>query len=132
MTRSFFDPKKVKVTGNPIRTTYPVDKKVNKLMTCKWANQSHCLIFGGSQGARAINQFVSAQYNWFIERQISVIHILGPAESIHTETPYPKFIQTKDKKVHVAIIDYVEDMKQLYDWADYVISRSGATSIAEL
>ncbi|OSY37329.1 MULTISPECIES: UDP-N-acetylglucosamine--N-acetylmuramyl-(pentapeptide) pyrophosphoryl-undecaprenol N-acetylglucosamine transferase [Pseudonocardia] len=78
------------------------------------------LVFGGSQGARTLNDAVAESLPAFTERGISVLHAYGrngtPAD------PRPGYFPTP----------YIERMDLAYAAADVVLGRSGMTTVAEL
>jgi UDP-N-acetylglucosamine--N-acetylmuramyl-(pentapeptide) pyrophosphoryl-undecaprenol N-acetylglucosamine transferase len=86
------------------------------------------LIFGGSQGARAINRAFSEAVlkggSWM--DGVHVVHQTGALDfaEIHKKyEPYRKYIEPKE---------FLFDMDQRYAWADLVICRAGASTVAEL
>ncbi len=86
------------------------------------------LIFGGSQGARGINlevppilKNIAVQF----PRRFQVLHLSGKDfESVKAA------YQGAD--IHVEVKDYFEEMDKAYGACDLVISRAGASTIAEL
>nr|WP_224400910.1 UDP-N-acetylglucosamine--N-acetylmuramyl-(pentapeptide) pyrophosphoryl-undecaprenol N-acetylglucosamine transferase [Pseudonocardia sp. ICBG1034] len=78
------------------------------------------LVFGGSQGARTLNDAVAESLPAFTERGISVLHAYGkngtPAD------PRPGYVP----------VPYIERMDLAYAAADVVLGRSGMTTVAEL
>lgn len=85
------------------------------------------LVFGGSQGARAINQAVRnavlTNSNWM--DGISIVHQTGVYDFTATDEAY-------QNRANVSAHSYLHDMDQKYQWADMVICRSGASTVAEL
>jgi UDP-N-acetylglucosamine--N-acetylmuramyl-(pentapeptide) pyrophosphoryl-undecaprenol N-acetylglucosamine transferase len=82
------------------------------------------LVFGGSQGARSINNAVSACARRFADAGIGVLHAHGPKNSIAVqEVPgAPRYIG----------VPYLERMDLAYAAADAVLCRSGAMTVAEV
>lgn len=85
------------------------------------------LVFGGSQGARFINNLVSEavkQGGWL--PGIELVHQTGPLDFARIKESYagapPAF------QVH----EYLHDMDQRYAWADLVVCRAGASTVAEI
>ena len=79
------------------------------------------LIFGGSQGAQSINGTVAQCLAQGIFDDVTVIHAVGmknefPAEPTHNYRPHA----------------YLDRMDLAYAAADFVISRSGAMTVAEI
>lgn len=85
---------------------------------------------GGSQGARAVNNalFEVLKY-WSPEKD-------GPLEVVHQigSTDWKKFDE-QYKALHrdwIQQVEFVQDMPVKFSWADLVISRAGASTVAEL
>ncbi|MCB0419767.1 MAG: undecaprenyldiphospho-muramoylpentapeptide beta-N-acetylglucosaminyltransferase [Bdellovibrionales bacterium] len=87
------------------------------------------LVFGGSQGARAINNVVAELFSevakW--KGRVEVVHQTGPIDFDAIQAKYVDcgcdFVQP---------FAYLYDMRDRYQWADLVICRSGAGTLAEL
>ncbi|MCR4295747.1 MAG: UDP-N-acetylglucosamine--N-acetylmuramyl-(pentapeptide) pyrophosphoryl-undecaprenol N-acetylglucosamine transferase [Elusimicrobia bacterium] len=83
------------------------------------------LVFGGSQGAKAINLAVPAAMKAAgVDAQ--VLHLAGKGKSEETLAAY------EAAGVTAKVIDYLEDMAAAYAAADVVVCRSGASTLAEL
>lgn len=84
------------------------------------------LIFGGSQGAKAINQLASEALLTYFQGEIQVIHITGAATAA---------AELREAYQNKGIVAYVKDFELKMDlaWqaADLMISRAGAGTIAE-
>lgn len=85
------------------------------------------LVFGGSQGALAVNEWVIKAFNLLPNRNFQVIHLAGHRDNLEA---------LKRKYDELSILAYVNSfepqMNQFYQASDFVICRSGASSIAEL
>ena len=86
------------------------------------------LIFGGSQGARAINQAVLAALDGLAEirKALHIIHQTGAQELEAVSGAYKN--RGFDAEVHT----FIMDMPRVYGQANLLICRAGATSIAEM
>jgi UDP-N-acetylglucosamine--N-acetylmuramyl-(pentapeptide) pyrophosphoryl-undecaprenol N-acetylglucosamine transferase len=89
------------------------------------------LVLGGSQGARAINTVVPkvAQVLRLMEDQplpLRIRHQSGEKMLEETRAAYAQ------AGVEADIQPFIADMAQAYGWADLVIGRAGALTIAEL
>ncbi|HWM06933.1 MAG TPA: undecaprenyldiphospho-muramoylpentapeptide beta-N-acetylglucosaminyltransferase [Actinophytocola sp.] len=82
------------------------------------------LVFGGSQGARSINNAVSACARRFADAGIGVLHAHGPKNSLAVqEVPgAPRYVG----------VPYLERMDLAYAAADVVLCRAGAMTVAEV
>jgi len=79
------------------------------------------LIFGGSLGARAINTAVEASFDEIASRPWQVLWQTGKGHVC--SRPLPE---------NVRMVEFIDNMGAAYAAADVVVSRSGATTIAEL
>jgi len=77
------------------------------------------LIFGGSLGARQINQAV-AQYRERSDSSIDIIHAVGNRSELPSSTD------------HYKAVAYIYEMASAYAAADLIISRSGAVTCVEV
>ena len=79
------------------------------------------LVIGGSSGAKALNDFIFANFKTLI-RKFNIIHVLGKInvpENIPRDPSYLTF-------------DFLPNLKDVYATADYVLSRAGAITLQEL
>ena len=114
---------KLKNFGNPIRKSLIDNCDINtgyeKFGLDK--NKRVVLIFGGSLGARAINNAVIKWLDNFSNADYQILWQTGNNFNIDIELPQ-NIIQT----------EFIDDMSAAYSVADLVVSRSGATTVAEL
>jgi UDP-N-acetylglucosamine--N-acetylmuramyl-(pentapeptide) pyrophosphoryl-undecaprenol N-acetylglucosamine transferase len=86
------------------------------------------LVFGGSLGARGINNVVSDAItsggDW--TRSVEIVHQTGPLDFEKIKTKYEQ--SRSDVQVH----PFLYDMQDRYAWADLVVCRSGASTVAEI
>ena len=87
------------------------------------------LVFGGSQGARSINQVVPGLVSaWAPRDDLQILHISGRANR--------NVIDRVDAPSDGGLIyrgrDFVEDMAEAYAFADLALCRGGATTVAEI
>jgi UDP-N-acetylglucosamine--N-acetylmuramyl-(pentapeptide) pyrophosphoryl-undecaprenol N-acetylglucosamine transferase len=82
------------------------------------------LVFGGSQGARSINQAALAAGPALRRAGVQVLHALGPKNTVDHEPPPgdPQYV----------LLPYLDRMDLAYAAADLVLCRSGALTCAEL
>ncbi|MBA3958423.1 MAG: UDP-N-acetylglucosamine--N-acetylmuramyl-(pentapeptide) pyrophosphoryl-undecaprenol N-acetylglucosamine transferase [Parachlamydiaceae bacterium] len=87
------------------------------------------LVFGGSQGAQAINQMVYEALKLLpalLSVDFQVLHITGDAQS--TIVLQKKYA---DAGIHACVRDFESRMDIAWQAADFMISRAGAGTIAE-
>jgi len=115
--------KKGVVTGNPVRQEFFEVPAIER------GDIFHILIFGGSQGARAINNAMTDALEHLsrFEGKLAVTHQTGESD----------FERIRDAYVASAIANadvrpFIYDMSGEFGKADLIISRAGATTCAEL
>ncbi len=119
----FFGKKGV-VTGNPVRKEFfdiPRKKREN--------DKFSLLIFGGSQGARAIN-FAMVDALGFLqnyEEKLSITHQTGKFDFEKIKKGY-----AENDWQTAEISEYISDMVSEFAKTDLIICRAGATSCAEI
>lgn len=111
-----------------IQTGMPVREEIeNPVHEIHQDEKFHLLAFGGSQGARAINNCLSdallAGGEW--TQGLSVVHQLGSLDFASISQKYQ--LAPCEIRPH----EFIFDMPKYYQWADIIISRGGASSIAE-
>ncbi|MEU3015108.1 undecaprenyldiphospho-muramoylpentapeptide beta-N-acetylglucosaminyltransferase [Nocardia asteroides] len=82
------------------------------------------LVFGGSQGARSLNEAVSGAATQLAAAGISVLHAHGPKNSVE--------VNTADAAAPYVAVPYLSRMDLAYAAADAVVCRSGAMTVAEV
>ena len=87
------------------------------------------LIFGGSQGAQAINHYFCSTLDSLVKKNLSfqVIHIVGNPERAE------KLADVYQKRgIKASVKAFEEKMENAWSAADLSISRAGAATLAEL
>lgn len=125
-TINFFNPKyqkRVVYSGNPLRKFF--DKLISKEEALNFFNldtkRKTIFIFGGSLGARSINNAVESQIDNLVKLDLNIIWQTGKSYQ-YNGTMYDNLYVTT----------FIDDMNIAYSAADLVVSRSGATTVAEL
>ncbi|MEQ1814242.1 MAG: undecaprenyldiphospho-muramoylpentapeptide beta-N-acetylglucosaminyltransferase [Candidatus Nitrotoga sp.] len=112
--------------GNPVRASIAVlpDPEI------RYAARSgvlNVLVLGGSLGAKAINECIPSALALLPPAvRPHVLHQTGRQHFAVTQTHYGQ------AAINANIQPFLEDMAQHYAWADVVICRAGALTIAEL
>ncbi len=88
------------------------------------------LVFGGSKGARSINQALAANLNQYLA-EMHVIHISGQDNWEETQAQLSKLNEEQRAKYH-AYPFLEEDMGAAFAAADLVVCRAGASTLGEL
>jgi UDP-N-acetylglucosamine--N-acetylmuramyl-(pentapeptide) pyrophosphoryl-undecaprenol N-acetylglucosamine transferase len=119
-----FPEKKVVVSGNPVRNGFIEEGEKKKEKTDTFT----LLIFGGSQGASAINRTIieALQDMEGIKDGLKIIHQTGEGDFEEVANAY------KEHHIDAEVIPFITDMAMACKGADLLICRAGATSIAEI
>jgi len=119
---SGFERSKTVVTGNPLRQGL-------ELVTAEIPERGKLLIFGGSRGARAINQAVIEMLpflqGW--EQRPEILHQSGEEDFLEVQQGYRNAGFDPEQ-----VVPFIDDMANAYRQASLVICRAGATTLAEL
>ncbi len=87
----------------------------------------HLLVFGGSQGAAAINRIVPAALALLpAASRPAVLHQTGRDRREAVVAEYAAL------GVDADVREFIDDMAAAYGWADLAVTRSGALTVAEL
>jgi len=119
---AFFSRKKVILTGLPIRPEFITNRSRQK------SGVFTILVIGGSQGSRQINQAVMDALPKLtrIKERICFIHQSGDNDRKTLMACYQQNI------IHAEVYNFIDDMYSCYRNADLVISRAGASTLAEI
>lgn len=113
------------LTGNPVRSEFfEIPAKPRD------PSRVSLLVFGGSQGSRAINDAIIAalQHLRSLQNILRITHQTGEAEFERVRHSY----ETAGWSEDVAFCRYIDDMVAEFAKADLIICRAGATTSAEL
>lgn len=121
------------VTGNPIREDIIFYKREDARKELCMDDRICLLSFGGSLGARALNEAVADLMAWHSkDKNIYHIHATG-------KKGYEDFLKLlKDRGVdlkenpQITVREYIDDMPRCNAAADLVIARSGAITLSEI
>jgi UDP-N-acetylglucosamine--N-acetylmuramyl-(pentapeptide) pyrophosphoryl-undecaprenol N-acetylglucosamine transferase len=123
-SKNLFAADKVLVTGNPVRAAFAAG-----LGATRGGKQGRqILIFGGSQGAAAINKTVVAMMPLLqkIKGGIRFVHQTGERDLEMVQKAYEKY------GIEAQVSPFIVDMAQVLAVSDLIICRAGATSLAEI
>jgi UDP-N-acetylglucosamine--N-acetylmuramyl-(pentapeptide) pyrophosphoryl-undecaprenol N-acetylglucosamine transferase len=112
--------------GNPVRD----DIAALPTPAARYARREgplRLLVLGGSQGALALNRTVPAALAQLPREQMPFVrHQCGRNTLAVAEGAY------SDHGLKVALEPFIENMAEAYAWADLVVCRAGALTVAEL
>jgi UDP-N-acetylglucosamine--N-acetylmuramyl-(pentapeptide) pyrophosphoryl-undecaprenol N-acetylglucosamine transferase len=124
MSRRFFKPKKIVMSGNPVRL--PMLQKLLAPGSSKHG-PFQVLVCGGSLGAVAVNEIASkALIDLARERPLAIVHQTGEKGFEETAARY------RDAGIDADVRPFIKEMAAEYQQADVIVSRAGATTVAEL
>ena len=114
--------RRCRVTGVPVREaffTVPPGKN---------SPRSTLLVFGGSQGAHAINQVMIDSLPRFIEKlpELHIVHQTGERDYNDAKSAYERAGASGE------VYRFIDDMPGMFARADLVLCRSGASTVAEV
>lgn len=116
--------KKALTVGNPVREGFAQiaapEQRINH------AGTPRVLVVGGSQGARALNQLVPKALALIPAEQRPEVRHQGGRTLEDAQLAYAQ------AGVTATLDRFIDDMPAAYAWADLVVCRSGASTIAEL
>jgi UDP-N-acetylglucosamine--N-acetylmuramyl-(pentapeptide) pyrophosphoryl-undecaprenol N-acetylglucosamine transferase len=122
----FLRAKRVTKSGLPVRATMaPHPRSADE------SRPLRVLVFGGSQGARAINNVVAESLTSGGDglKGVEFVHQTG---SLDYRRIHDAYAAATNSAANVQVFEYLHDMDARYAWADLVICRSGASTVAEI
>ncbi len=120
--------KQVQTTGNPVREEIIRSSMPGKSKTKQTSDDVCLLVLGGSLGARALNQTVPLAIKSLpVGSNLQIWHQTGTQHLQQTREIYEKYGLDG-----VRVEAYIDDMASAYQWADLVLCRAGAMTLAEL
>ena len=122
-SESFFPREKTLLTGNPVRRELLADRalKDKKGVTL--------LVLGGSQGARSVNELMIEAFSKYRDKlpeDFRVIHQTGSHDESMVRDSYNRM------SIQAEVSAFFENMADIYEDVDLVVSRAGATTLAEI
>lgn len=127
---AFGDRIAVRVLGNPVRSAL-VDAAAQHPWDYHGQRPLHLLVLGGSLGAQPINALLPAVLRGVHQRlgsdALEVWHQSGEQHLDSVSEAYGELLQQG-----VRVSPFIDDMAQAYAWADVVLCRAGALTVAEL
>ncbi|MDX1589856.1 MAG: undecaprenyldiphospho-muramoylpentapeptide beta-N-acetylglucosaminyltransferase [Oleiphilaceae bacterium] len=113
-------------TGNPVRPSLSELPAPSERLAGR-EGPLRLLVLGGSRGARAINQVLPVTLaSMPAAERPQVRHQSGSPDLVETRAAYA------DLGVEAEVSAFIEDMAEAYGWADLVLCRAGALTLAEL
>jgi UDP-N-acetylglucosamine--N-acetylmuramyl-(pentapeptide) pyrophosphoryl-undecaprenol N-acetylglucosamine transferase len=126
-SEKYFPASKTILSGNPVRNT--ILKVSRETRPESGQEPSTLLILGGSQGARRLNSIMLEAAENILSKLSPppfIIHQTGGHDKDHVQRKYVEL------GLNARVQDFFSDMAEIYSQADLIISRAGATTLAEL
>ena len=126
-SKRYFNGSKVECLGNPVRRQILEDAKTHAVDEESY-RPFRILILGGSQGATGINRIVSSALKILHQSglKFQARHQTGEKEKEIISSGY------KSSGMDVQVEPFIERIGIAYSWADLIICRAGATTLAEI
>ncbi|MDP4114847.1 MAG: undecaprenyldiphospho-muramoylpentapeptide beta-N-acetylglucosaminyltransferase [Bacteroidota bacterium] len=120
----FKNKNKVIVSGNPVRVSLKlINKAKAKVLLGLESNSKTILILGGSLGAKSINEAVAGIADKLVRNGYTLIWQTG---KLYYDT-YRDYT-----KPGIIVKEFIENMEVNFSAADLLVSRAGATTLAEI
>lgn len=125
------DKSKVVVTGNPVRKEVLSATREEGISEFGLSETSEVfLVFGGSLGAKTINETIVKLKDQLLSVDgLEIIHVAGKRD-YDWVCECLKLNEDEKKRYH--LLDYCYEMPKALACADVILSRAGATSLAEI
>ncbi len=119
------------VTGNPVRqSVVHASRTAGREMFGVRDDETLLLVFGGSLGARNLNNAVARLKDELLSRdKLRIVHSTG--EELYDEV-CEQLALTDAQRQRWQVLPYIDRMGEALAAADLALSRSGASSIAEI
>lgn len=120
-----FPPEKCVLTGNPVRAAIAgvAQRRGNE----SGRGTRRLLVLGGSQGARSLNLLLPGLLERLRADDVEIRHQCGERELAATRAAYAEHGYAPS-----CVSAFIDDMAEAYAWADLVLCRAGASTVAEV
>jgi UDP-N-acetylglucosamine--N-acetylmuramyl-(pentapeptide) pyrophosphoryl-undecaprenol N-acetylglucosamine transferase len=116
-------------TGNPVRREILAIDDPQQRLGARLSGSSdeaiRLLVLGGSQGAQKLNETVPAALQ-AVPVKLEIRHQAGASRQAQTQQLYQNATHQS------SVVQFIDEMAEAYGWADLVICRAGAMTVAEL
>lgn len=126
-SEKYFPASKTILSGNPVRRS--IIQAADRTAQKEYSEPLTLLILGGSQGARRLNSLMleaAAEVLLELSPRPHIIHQTGEHDESYVEEKYMEL------GFNARVQAFFSDMAKIYTEADIVVSRAGATTLAEL
>ena len=128
--------KKVVYTGTPVKIVkkkYSEEEKADKKRKIGFDERKPIiLVFGGSQGAQAINEAIIGIAKKKLNKDYQIMWATGPKQyDLIKEKMEQEDLNINNIK-NMKIVPYIYNMEEVMNLADIIVARSGAMTITEI
>lgn len=125
------DQSKVTITGCPVRASvFSTTREEGRALLGIPEDARMLLVTGGSLGARHLNQAMCAMKDELLSREdLHVVHVTGPKE---LDSVTQALALTPEQQERWHLFGYTNDMPACMAATDAIVSRAGASSLAEI
>ena len=117
----------VEWVGNPVRDEIATLPAPAERFAARAGSMPRVLVLGGSLGAKALNDTMPAAIASMPQHARPLVrHQCGRHQEHDTQARYREF------EIEAVVEPFIADMAEAYAWADLVICRAGALTLAEL
>jgi UDP-N-acetylglucosamine--N-acetylmuramyl-(pentapeptide) pyrophosphoryl-undecaprenol N-acetylglucosamine transferase len=119
----------VRTTGNPVRADLTTIPEPETRLRGRQHGTLRLLVIGGSQGARVFNELLPRALARLDQNTaLDVWHQTGERNFAAARDNYSAVLPAAP----VRLVAYIDDMAAAYTWADIVLCRAGALTLAEI
>ena len=123
-------------TGTPVKITkkeYSIEKK-KKIIEELGLKEAEpiALVFGGSQGAKTINDAIMKLIENNLNKNYQIIWATGPKQFDIIKEELQKNKININNISKIKVLPYIYNMEEIMNVADVIVSRSGAMTITEI
>ncbi|ADI85820.1 undecaprenyldiphospho-muramoylpentapeptide beta-N-acetylglucosaminyltransferase [Geobacter sulfurreducens] len=126
-SRTYFPEDKTLLTGNPLRRQI-LEQVALAESRERGDDAFHLLVFGGSAGAHRINLTMGEALPSLkeVKGRLRITHQTGENDLEDVTAAYEEQGFTAD------VVAFIDSMADAYRWADLIVCRAGATTLAEV
>ncbi|RNC72658.1 MAG: undecaprenyldiphospho-muramoylpentapeptide beta-N-acetylglucosaminyltransferase [Desulfuromonadales bacterium] len=126
-SRKFFPEERTLLTGNPLRRQI-LDQVAAPEGNDRQDDAFHLLVFGGSAGAHRINLTMAEALPYLdeVKGRMTITHQTGENDLEDVTAAY------EEHGFQADAVPFIDSMADAYRWADLIVCRAGATTIAEV
>jgi UDP-N-acetylglucosamine--N-acetylmuramyl-(pentapeptide) pyrophosphoryl-undecaprenol N-acetylglucosamine transferase len=118
---------RAEVVGNPVRDSIAPADEPRERLAARRDQRRRLFVIGGSQGAQALNQALPLALERLPpDRRPEIWHQAGRLGVDEARAAYAS------AGVEARVDAFVDDVSSAFRWADLVVARSGASTLAEL